>query len=128
MNTAITQGIQVSVVTRFEPSHSNPQAKMFIFSYRIRIENKGENTVQLLRRHWIIYDSNGEIREVEGPGVVGETPTLKPGESYEYASACDLNSTMGSMEGEYMMENKDDEQFFQVVVPNFKMEVPWILN
>lgn len=128
MYTAVTEGIRVTAVSQFEPDHSTPEEAQYLFSYRIRIENSSEATVQLLRRHWIIFDSAGEMKQVEGPGVVGNTPVLQPGQSYEYNSGCDLLSEFGSMRGQYMMEKVNHQEIFYVEIPRFLLEVPWKLN
>jgi ApaG protein len=128
MYTAVTEGIRVTVFSQYEELHSTPDANHFMFSYRVRIENSSDSTVQLLRRHWIIFDSAGEVKQVEGPGVVGNTPVLQPGQSYEYNSGCDLHSEFGSMRGQYMMEKVNHQEYFYVEIPRFLLEVPWKLN
>lgn len=128
MQTAITEGIRVEVISQYEEAHSDPDTKHFMFSYRIRIHNESSATVQLLRRHWIIFDSMHELQQVEGPGVVGNTPVLQPGQSYEYQSGCQLQSTLGTMRGQYMMEKINHQEYFYVEIPRFVLEVPWKLN
>lgn len=129
MNTAVTNGIKITVTTDFEQGHSDPYRSQFLFSYRIAIENMGEETVQLVRRRWCIHDSSGEYREVEGEGVVGAQPVLEPGESYTYESACNLSTDAGKMHGTYTMQRVDDPQDeFEVRIPEFKMIVPFRLN
>lgn len=128
MISAITNGVKVSVVTQYLPEHSNPFQAHFVFSYRIRIENESDYTVQLLRRHWYIHDTTGVVREVEGEGVVGVQPVLEPGQVYEYTSACNLNSSIGKMAGNYLMERIFDGKHFQVTVPDFALITPYRLN
>lgn len=128
MKTAITSGIRVSVTSRYEPSYSQPEASRYFFSYFIRIENKGETSVKLLRRQWFIFDSAGMVREVEGPGVVGMTPVIEPNASYTYNSACDLESSMGSMHGFYTMLDLHSNRHLDVEIPRFMLEAPWMLN
>lgn len=128
MSTTVTHDIRVSVRSRFEPVHSDPKAGRFIFSYRITIANKGRSTVQLQRRHWTIRDSLALTREVEGPGVVGETPVLKPGEEFTYSSACDLRSGFGSMDGSYHMVRMDNGEEFDVAIPEFQLHYPYASN
>jgi ApaG protein len=128
MYTAITSGIHVQVSTQYEPAFSHPDGASFYFSYFIRIENRSDQPVQLLRRQWTIFDSVGLIREVEGPGVVGATPIIQPKRAFEYNSACDLQTTVGSMRGFYTMQNIETGQFFDVRIPVFRLEAPWILN
>ncbi|SDM53247.1 Co2+/Mg2+ efflux protein ApaG [Siphonobacter aquaeclarae] len=128
MVTAITEGIKVSVITEFISNHSNASLQHFVFTYRVRIENQSEFTIRLLRRHWFIYDSNGITREVEGEGVIGQQPVLEPGESHEYVSGSNLQSTMGKMAGHYLMERQYDGYQFFVEIPEFMLIVPYRLN
>lgn len=128
MSTAVTHGIRVSARARFEPAHSDPKAWRNIFSYRITISNRGEETVQLLRRHWIISDSMHGRREVEGPGVVGETPVLAPGEEFTYSSACDLRGAFGRMQGTYLMRRTADGSEFHVDIPVIQLSSDWASN
>jgi len=128
MITEVTEGIKISVNTAYEPKYSEPGNSMFLFSYKIAIENCGSETVRLLRRHWYIYETSGQIKEVEGSGVVGEQPTLMPGEIHEYESACELCTEIGKMHGTYLMERTDSGQRFSVIIPEFIMVVPHALN
>lgn len=128
MEIAITNGITVTVETNYLPHHSNPREGRHIFGYHIMIENGSSHTVQLLRRHWYITDGAAQVREVEGEGVVGEQPILAPGERYEYASFCDLNTEMGKMKGNYLMSRKDNSNLFEVEIPEFRMVAPSKLN
>ena len=123
-----TEGVKVSVVTEYQPEYSSPKQRHFVFTYRVIIENESPYTVQLLRRHWFIYDSNGDIGEVEGEGVVGKQPLLEPGESHRYVSGCHLRSGMGKMEGSYLMERTVDGKHFEVRIPTFNMIVPYRMN
>jgi len=124
MATAVTHGISVTVQSRYEPAHSHPGEGRFLFSYRITIANRGHDTVRLLRRRWSIIDSLAPPREVEGPGVVGETPVLAPGETHTYTSACDLRSGIGRMEGSYLMERLEDGHLFRAKIPAFVLQHP----
>src|SRR6218665_1566912 len=126
--TASTEGVKVSVLTEYQPEYSSPYQSHFVFSYRIRIENHSDNTVQLQRRKWIIFDSNATIREIEGEGVVGLTPVLEPGESHEYISGCSLKSSIGKMSGSYVMERLVDGKKFRVMIPEFSLIAPFRLN
>jgi len=128
MSSTTTQGIEVSVETYFQPDYSNPMSGEFMFAYRITIDNHNGFSVKLHRRHWHIFDSNGEFREVEGEGVVGVQPILSPGERYQYVSGCNLRSEMGRMSGTYQMENVDTKQYFDVDIPAFEMIVPFKNN
>ena len=128
MVTKITEGIEVSVETVYEESQSRPSDRLYLFSYHITIENRTSEKVQLLRRYWQIFDSNGEYREVEGPGVVGEQPILLPNEKYAYESFCNLKTDMGKMKGTYTFERLRDRKMFIAEIPEFKMIVPSKLN
>jgi len=124
MNSIISEGVQVSVDTFYQPDYSNPLQSEFMFAYRITLENHNSFPIKLHRRNWQIFDSNGTHREVEGEGVVGVQPMLKPGESYQYVSGCNLRTEMGKMKGTYQMENLNNKQMFEVDIPAFEMIVP----
>ena len=126
--TAITEGVQVSVETNYQPEYSSPTQLHYVFTYRITIENHSNYTVKLLRRHWFIHDANNTIREVEGEGVVGQQPILEPGQVHQYVSGCNLRSGLGKMHGTYLMEKVVDGSQFEVVIPEFSMVVPYLLN
>ncbi len=128
MEIAVTNGITVAVETNYLPNHSDPRISRYVFGYHIMIENGSMHTVQLLRRHWFITDGAAQVREVEGEGVVGEQPILAPGERYEYASFCDLNTELGKMRGNYLMSRYDEGALFEVEIPEFRMIVPSKLN
>ncbi|MDJ1469463.1 Co2+/Mg2+ efflux protein ApaG [Cytophagaceae bacterium DM2B3-1] len=128
MVTEITEGVKVTVATEYQPEYSSPAQEHYVFTYKISIENCSEYTVQLLRRHWHIHDSNGSIREVEGEGVIGLQPVLEPGETHEYVSGCNLKTNIGKMKGTYLMERIVDGKQFRVRIPEFTMVVPYRLN
>lgn len=128
MVTAITEGVKISVETIYQDEHSNPANEHFMFAYRIEVENLSDHSVQLMRRKWFIFDSNGTTREVEGEGVVGLQPVIAPGESYSYVSGCNLKTDMGSMRGYYSMNNLVLESSFKVEIPEFQLMVPYRLN
>jgi ApaG protein len=128
MASKISEGIEVNVETFYQPDYSNPVSGEFMFAYRITIENRNIFPVKLHRRHWFIFDSNGENREVEGEGVVGVQPTLNPGEKYQYVSGCNLHTEMGKMHGTYLMENITNKKTFEVKIPTFEMVVPFKNN
>ncbi|MGD1844889.1 MAG: Co2+/Mg2+ efflux protein ApaG [Salibacteraceae bacterium] len=128
MFTAVTAGIKISVKATYKPEYSDPRRNNYLFSYQIKIENMSDYTVKLLRRHWFIFDSNGEHRQVEGEGVIGEQPTLAPGDLYSYESACSLTTEIGKMHGTYLMQRKLDNGQFRVRIPEFFMIVPHRLN
>lgn len=128
MSTTVTQDIRVTARSRYEEVHSDPKVGRFIFSYRITIANHGRTTVRLKSRHWFIRDSLAALREVEGLGVVGETPTLAPGEEFSYSSACDLRSSHGAMEGTYRMVDLSDAREFDVAIPEMQLRFPHASN
>ncbi|MBK8554718.1 MAG: Co2+/Mg2+ efflux protein ApaG [Lewinellaceae bacterium] len=128
MEICTTNGITVRVETQFLPGHSNARAEKFLFGYHITIENGSPFTVQLLRRHWNIWDSNGMLREVDGDGIIGQQPILEPGTVHSYSSYCNLITEMGRMSGTYLMMRLDNETEFDVVIPEFKMVVPFKMN
>ncbi len=124
----VTEGINISVDSQFRNEHSVVEQNHYLFTYKIRIENKSEYTVQLISRHWDIFDSANEYSEVEGDGVVGEQPILEPGESFEYESACVITTDIGKMSGTYLMERTIDKARFRVVIPEFELILPQRLN
>lgn len=128
MVSQITEGVKISVESIYQPEYSNPEKEHFMFAYRISIENVGDYTVKLLRRHWQIFDAIGEHREVEGDGVVGEQPVIQPGESHQYVSGCNLKSEMGYMEGTYQMSRQLDGEIFYVEIPRFNLIANHRLN
>ncbi|MBV6646476.1 MAG: Co2+/Mg2+ efflux protein ApaG [Cyclobacteriaceae bacterium] len=128
MTTDTTKGVRVTVETEYQPEYSNPAQQHFVFTYRITIENRSENTIQLLSRHWEIMDITFPKREVEGEGVVGKQPVLEPGQVHQYVSGCNLKSGLGKMTGFYTMEKVIDGKFFNVNIPEFTMVVPFKLN
>ncbi|MFN4854572.1 MAG: Co2+/Mg2+ efflux protein ApaG [Bacteroidota bacterium] len=128
ISTLITNGISVSVESLYRPEYSRPLNSHFLFSYRVTIENRSESYVQLLRRHWHIFDSTGNKSEVEGAGVIGEQPVLAPGDSYTYESACNLITDIGKMRGTYLFEKKNDNSLFEVEIPQFLLVAAFKLN
>ena len=128
MITQVTSGIKISVETFYRPDQSNSKQNQHVFAYRITITNNSDYTVQLKRRHWFIIDASATNREVEGEGVVGETPVIGSGENYQYVSGCNLNTEMGRMVGTYQMVNQDNQKVFDVNIPPFELIVPAKLN
>ena len=120
---AITKGIAVSVIPTYLEAQSSPDSSQYFWAYRVIIENQGQETVQLLSRHWMITNARGELTEVKGAGVVGEQPVLEPGESYEYASGAPLNTPSGMMGGAYQMESESGERF-DIEIPTFSLDRP----
>lgn len=126
--TATTFDVRVTVQTKYQPNHSNTLMNEYMFAYKIKIENNADYAIQLLRRHWIIVDSNGETREVEGEGVIGLQPVIEPGGVHEYVSGCSLKTDMGKMYGSYLFERPVDGRNFEVRIPEFVMVMPDRLN
>ncbi len=127
MYEAVTQNIKISVKTKFVEDQSNPNEDYYLWAYRITIENQGDETVQLVSRHWKITDGLGRLQEVKGKGVVGEQPVLSPGEEYSYASASPLTTPSGFMRGSYLMR-RDNGTGFQAIVPGFSLDSPYAKN
>jgi ApaG protein len=128
MVSKISEGVEISVETFYQPDYSNPANSEFMFAYRITLENHNNFTVKLLRRHWFIFDSNGQNREVEGEGVVGAQPVLLPRKQFQYVSGCNLRTEMGRMYGTYLMENQNNKSTFSVKIPPFEMIAPSKMN
>lgn len=120
---AVTRGIAVSVEPVYLEANSSPGSSQYVWAYRVSIENQGLETVQLLTRHWMITNARGELNEVKGPGVVGEQPVLRPGESFEYTSGAPLNTPWGMMGGSYQMESESGERF-DIEIPTFSLDSP----
>lgn len=109
------------------PERSNPDKGAWFFAYTVLVTNEGEDTVQLVSRHWIITNADGEVEEVRGPGVVGAQPVLAPGESFEYTSACPLPTAFGTMHGSYQMVTEAGERFDAEIAP-FSLSMPYAVN
>lgn len=128
MSTLITSGIQISVTTNYRADLSDVNTSEFFFNYHIEIQNMNPFDVQLISRDWYIFDSLSEARYVSGAGVIGEQPILKPDETFQYTSGCDLRSELGMMKGFYTFKNLTDESLFEVFVPTFLLEYTNKLN
>jgi ApaG protein len=127
MSDTTTRGVRVEVRSAYVPERSSPAESQYFFAYRIRISNQGEETVQLVRRHWVISDGDGNVEHVRGPGVVGEQPVLAPGEAFEYTSFCPLRTPFGSMRGTYQMVTAGGSAFDAEIAP-FSLAAPTALN
>ena len=128
MVSQVSEGLNICVETFYQPDYSNPVNSEYMFAYRVNIKNNNTFPVRLLRRHWFIYDASGNLREVEGEGVVGVQPIINPGDHYQYISGCNLRTEIGKMYGTYLMENVHNKKTFDVIIPTFKMTVPFKLN
>lgn len=121
--TAVTRAIRVTVQPRFLPGESAPEEDRYVFAYTVEIVNEGLETVSLLARHWRIIDGRGRTEEVRGPGVVGEQPTLAPGQSYTYTSGAPLPTPSGIMVGSFQMQTESGQPF-DAAIPAFALESP----
>jgi ApaG protein len=124
----VTNGIKISVETSYQPEYSKPIENKYIFAYRITIENLSDNTVQLMRRHWYIVDSNGMTREVEGEGVIGQQPILTTGERHQYVSWSHLFTEIGKMHGFFTFIRQLDGTTFKATIPEFQLMTPFKMN
>jgi len=124
---ATTRGVRVHVTAEYSPERSRPAEQEWFFLYTVRITNEGAETVQLLSRHWVITDANGEVSEVRGDGVVGEQPVLEPGEGFEYTSGCPLATSFGTMHGTYRMATPGGDAFDAEIAP-FTLSEPYTVH
>jgi ApaG protein len=123
MYEATTRAIRVSVRPQYLPDQSDPAGSQYVWAYHVRIENQGEETVQLRSRHWRITDGLGRLQETRGPGVIGKTPMLRPGEVFEYTSGTPLSTSSGIMSGSYQMVSETGEKF-DIEIPAFSLDTP----
>ncbi len=128
MVSQITRGIKISVLTSFEGTYLKNYKIHFAFSYEITIENTSKDSVQLTSRHWEIHDALNDIEIVDGEGVIGKKPVLKPGELHTYSSGCLLASPYGAMKGYFNMINFTTAKTFKVLIPSFRLSAPFALN
>ena len=119
--------IAVSAKAFFVEDQSDPDKNHYVFGYTIKVTNTGEVAAQLVSRHWLITDANHRVEEVRGLGVIGQQPTLQPGESFEYTSGCPLATPVGTMKGEYRMVATDGTEF-DAPIPEFTLSVPRVLH
>ncbi|WP_295686167.1 Co2+/Mg2+ efflux protein ApaG [Nevskia ramosa] len=127
MTNTLTRGVRVIVAPRYVPEQSEPSRSHYLFSYQVTIRNDGDETVQLLSRHWIITNGEGKTEEVRGPGVIGFQPKLEPGEQFQYTSGCPLTTPVGTMHGSYQMVTDGGDNFDALIEP-FRLAVPRVLN
>jgi ApaG protein len=123
MSDITTHGVRVGASAFFLPAESEPDQKKFIFGYNIVIVNGGDAPAKLVSRHWLIIDANGKEEHVRGPGVVGQTPRLEPGQAFKYQSFCPLKTPWGTMEGSYQFK-RDDGSTFDVGIGRFYLSMP----
>ncbi len=124
----VTSGIKISVETTFEGTFYKNYKVHYAFGYKVTIENQSKDAVQLNSRHWRILDALNNVEIIEGEGVIGKKPVLKPGESHTYTSGCLLTSPFGAMQGHYNMINFTHTNKFKVYIPTFKLSAPFALN
>ena len=124
----VTKGIKISVETNFEGTFFKNYKMHYAFGYRVTIENQSKDSVQLTERHWKIFDSLNDVEVVDGEGVIGKKPVLKPGELHVYNSGCLLTSPIGSMKGYYRMVNFTSTKRFKVTIPTFRLCAPFAIN
>lgn len=119
--------VDIDVATRYLDDQSEPAKDRYVFAYTIQIRNRGSIAARLLSRHWLITDANGKMREIEGEGVIGQQPWLRPGEDFTYTSGAVLETDLGTMEGSYGVV-ADDGTHFDAPVPAFTLTVPRTLH
>ncbi|WP_299058525.1 Co2+/Mg2+ efflux protein ApaG [uncultured Polaribacter sp.] len=124
----VTKGIKISVKTIYKGINYRNNRLFYVFGYVITIENNSSETVKLTDRFWKIYDTLNATEIVSGEGVVGQTPTLKPNDTYTYSSGCFLESSIGAMKGFYTMINLDTFEQFKVAIPTFQLITKTTLN
>lgn len=124
---ALDTSIRIDVKTDYIEQQSSPENQKYLFSYTITIINLGEQAAKLETRHWIITDANGKISEVQGAGVVGETPTIAPNTAYQYTSGTVLDTPLGIMHGNYGMVSETGERFNAIIKP-FRLAMPGLLH
>lgn len=122
---ATTEAIRVRVTPQYVDDQSSPEEGHYFWAYTVEITNEGSDTVQLKTRYWRIVDAKGKVEEVRGPGVVGQTPVLKPGASFSYTSGCPLATASGFMAGSYQMTDADGK-IFNVAIPAFSLDSPFV--
>lgn len=121
------QKIQIIAQVKYVPEQSDEADNRYVFTYTITVTNNGDSAAQLLGRHWVITDSNNQVQEVRGQGVVGEQPLIKPGQSFGYTSGTVLSTPVGTMTGSYQMVSEDGTKF-DAAIPQFVLSVPRVLH
>ena len=127
MSTQEHYRIEVTAVAEYVAEQSRPEDNHYVFAYHVTIRNTGTAPAQLIARHWVITDGNGKIQEVHGQGVIGEQPTLAPGQSFRYTSGCVLETPVGTMQGRYHMLG-DGTDRFEAEIPPFTLAMPRALH
>lgn len=124
----ITQGVKISVKTKYNGTSYRNNRLYYVFAYFITIENYSSKTIELTHRFWEIFDSLNKTEFVEGEGVIGQTPVLKPNDTYSYSSGCFLESNVGAMKGFYTMKDVKTSEQFKVAIPTFQLATPILSN
>ena len=130
MYSCVTRDIEITVLPEFLPERSDATEGHYFWAYTVEIANQGATSIQVTDRHWMITDARGRLEEVRGPGIVGEQPTLKPGETFRYTSGCPLTTPSGFMVGSYRVVIEGGETF-EAAIPMFSLDSPFtkrILN
>ena len=123
MSDTVTEDVRIRVRPAYHADQSSPGRRYWFFSYTIEIANEGKDVVQLVSRHWTITDGTGRVEEVQGPGVIGQTPVIAPGRAFVYTSFCPLPTPVGAMEGAYTMR-REDGTTFEAKIGTFVLEDP----
>ncbi len=124
MYSKTTNGVTVTVTPYFLEDQSSPQESHFVWAYQVIIKNSGNSSIKLNHRNWLIIDANGKVINVQGEGVVGEFPTIEPGESFEYTSGTPLKTNNGMMQGFYLMSQNNGDQI-KIDIPAFSLDSPY---
>ncbi|MDR3132291.1 MAG: Co2+/Mg2+ efflux protein ApaG [Rickettsiales bacterium] len=121
-----TNSVEVTVLPVYIEEQSIPYENCYVWIYNVKIKNKSSSTIQLLSRHWQIIDYKGKVNEIAGAGVIGEQPVIKPGEVFRYTSGTYLNAPSGIMQGRYEFLNEESTKVFEVMIPPFSLDSPYI--
>jgi len=124
---AITSDIKVQVVSKYIPEHTNPDIPRYFFAYWVTITNESEIAIKLMDRHWEITDAIGKLEVVDGEGVIGKQPVIRPGESFSYNSFCPIETEFGMMSGHYQVK-REDGHFIKIEIPQFQLISPFSIN
>ena len=128
MSNTLTRGVRVIVTPEYLPEQSAPEAGRWLFGYHVVLRNEGPDTVQLVSRHWVITNGEGQADEVRGEGVIGQQPELEAGAEFHYSSGCPLDTPVGTMHGSYQMRITATDELFYAQIAPFLLAVPSALN
>jgi ApaG protein len=127
LSEAITSGIKVQVASKYIPEHTNPDIPQYFFAYWVTITNETETAIKLMDRHWEITNAMGKLEVIDGEGVIGKQPIIKPGESFSYNSFCPIETEFGMMTGYYQVK-REDGHFMKIEIPQFQLISPFSIN